>query len=291
MAALLLGLGSNLGDPYLQLETAVDLLATRVGQLHARSHWHRYSAVGGPRGQPDYVNGVVYLHTDLPLHETWQECQQIEKQMGRQRTVRWGPRTLDIDILLYDQKTEERPELVVPHPRLAFRRFVLEPAIEIAADWRHPRFGCTLGQLWQHWHNCQPLARLVARQWPPRTKAKWQSALAGLVVCVEQVEKLQARERWQVVFLTIDELLTPETRRESSATATVDPPLRIAAHFFWGCSYSDLQMELGENLKRVHPHALCRCAPWLELPSHFQQATEELVAALGMKPGWYENSP
>lgn len=143
-----LGLGANLGDPAATLAAARDELARLPGsRLLARSSLYRTQPVGGPPGQPDYLNAVVALATSLSAQELLAAGQAVEEQFGRRRRERWGPRTLDIDLLLYGGQVFAEPQLVVPHPRLHRRRFVLAPLCELAPQLVHPSLGQPLRQL------------------------------------------------------------------------------------------------------------------------------------------------
>jgi pantoate--beta-alanine ligase len=148
MTVCLLALGSNQGDRAGYLLAAVEELrrhpAVRVLRV---SSFHETAPVGGPGGQGKYLNGAAIIETTLPAEELIALLQGIEKKLGRQRTERWGPRTIDLDLLLYGDRVIELSGLNVPHPRLAERRFVLAPAAEIARDWRHPRLNQTIGEL------------------------------------------------------------------------------------------------------------------------------------------------
>ena len=145
-----IALGSNLDDPLAQLRQAYRNLAW-LGKLVGCSSLYRTAPVGGPAGQDDYLNAVVAAEpfTDDP-RTLLAELHALETAQGRTRSVRWGPRTLDLDLLSWGRRTLNTPELTLPHPRLLERAFVLAPLCEVAPDWRHPRSGesaCALLQL------------------------------------------------------------------------------------------------------------------------------------------------
>ncbi|MDP9341319.1 MAG: 2-amino-4-hydroxy-6-hydroxymethyldihydropteridine diphosphokinase [Actinomycetota bacterium] len=131
-----LGLGSNLGDRLANLRRAVDLLGATPGITVVRSsRVYETDPVGGP-SQPDYLNAVVEVATELGAVELLRACQAIEQELGRERAERWGPRTVDVDVLTYGREEVhlESPELDVPHPRMHERGFVLLPLLELDAD-------------------------------------------------------------------------------------------------------------------------------------------------------------
>lgn len=145
-AAVFLGLGSNVGDREEALEQAARGLAERgFATQRTSSTWHT-EPVGGPP-QEWFLNSVVEGQTRLLPRELLLACLDTERAMGRVRNERYGPRRIDIDILFYGSERIEEPGLVVPHPRLAERRFVLEPLHEIAPGFVHPVLGATVSEL------------------------------------------------------------------------------------------------------------------------------------------------
>ncbi|MGE0607626.1 MAG: 2-amino-4-hydroxy-6-hydroxymethyldihydropteridine diphosphokinase [Pirellulales bacterium] len=139
MPQCLISLGSNLGDRRAMLDGAVELLRgdARLARLNVSS-WHETAPVGGPAGQPNFLNGAAVFQTELEPNELLAALHTIEHQYGRVREVHWGPRTLDLDLLLFGQECHNTPLLRVPHPHMAYRRFVLAPAAEVAPEMQHP---------------------------------------------------------------------------------------------------------------------------------------------------------
>jgi len=125
-------LGANIGNPREQMDLAVALLREAT-EVVAVSSYFVTKPVGGPE-QPDYLNAVCILESDLPATDLLAVLQGIEKSLGRERTVQWGPRTIDLDLIQYGSLLSAADELELPHPRAHERRFVLEPWFEIEPD-------------------------------------------------------------------------------------------------------------------------------------------------------------
>jgi 2-amino-4-hydroxy-6-hydroxymethyldihydropteridine diphosphokinase len=125
-------LGANIGNPREQMDLAVAILREAT-EVIAVSSYFVTKPVGGPE-QPDYLNAVCILKSDLPAIDLLAVLQGIEKSLGRQRTVQWGPRTIDLDLIQYGSLLSAADELELPHPRAHERRFVLEPWFEIEPD-------------------------------------------------------------------------------------------------------------------------------------------------------------
>jgi 2-amino-4-hydroxy-6-hydroxymethyldihydropteridine diphosphokinase len=126
-----LSIGSNLGDRLAYLQQAVDGLAAEPGVTIAGvSAVYETDPVGGPE-QPPYLNAVVAVDTTLDAHALLRVAQRLESEAARIRAERWGPRTLDVDVLLVGDETVDSPDLVVPHPRMFERGFVLAPLAEL----------------------------------------------------------------------------------------------------------------------------------------------------------------
>ena len=143
-----LGFGANLGMPLEQFRTARRALAAQPQiEILAASPLYRTPAVGGPAGQPDYLNGVLQIGTRLPPEQLLEHCRTLEDAAGRCRELHWGPRPLDIDLLLYDELILDTPHLSLPHPRLHQRHFVLLPLVDLAPQQRHPLLRKTAREL------------------------------------------------------------------------------------------------------------------------------------------------
>jgi 2-amino-4-hydroxy-6-hydroxymethyldihydropteridine diphosphokinase len=128
-----LGLGSNLGDRLGNLRRAVALLGQRDGiRVLRSSRVFETDPVGPP--QPDYLNAVAEVATSLTARGLLDGCLAVERDIGRVRTDRWGPRVIDVDLLTFDEQRIDEPGLTVPHPRMLERGFVLVPLLELDAD-------------------------------------------------------------------------------------------------------------------------------------------------------------
>ena len=136
-----IALGSNLGNRLENLQGAVDAIFDAPGlDLVAVSPVYLTAPVGGP-GQPDYLNAVLIATTALPAHAVLERCHGVEDVFGRVRHEVWGPRTLDLDIIVYGDVVSDDPELILPHPRAHERAFVLAPWHDIDPDAEIPGWG------------------------------------------------------------------------------------------------------------------------------------------------------
>jgi len=154
-----IGLGSNMGDRQAYCEEAVRLVSRfpatsiiRVSSLYETAPIERTD-------QDWFINCVVAVRTSLSPQELLRACQEVEQFLGRKRTVRFGPRTIDMDILFYGDRIIQEPGLTIPHPRAHERRFVLEPLAEIAPETEHPVFRKTVVQILKELQNPQEVRR------------------------------------------------------------------------------------------------------------------------------------
>lgn len=144
---VLLSLGSNTGDSSKNLKDAVDCLnsmssteVVKTSSIHKTAPW-------GKTDQPDFLNQSVLISTQLTVAELMENILIIEKKMGRVREEKWGPRIIDIDVILFGDKIENSANAVIPHPHMQERIFVLEPSVEIAAEMVHPILKKTISEL------------------------------------------------------------------------------------------------------------------------------------------------
>ena len=128
----IIALGSNIGEPRENLDLAIALLREATEVIRVSSYY--VTKPVGYEDQPDFVNAVCIIESELPAIELLNMLHGIEKAMGRERTIKWGPRTIDLDIIQYGTLLSNSPELTLPHPRAHERKFVLEPWLEIEPE-------------------------------------------------------------------------------------------------------------------------------------------------------------
>lgn len=160
-----MGLGANQGDAAHSLRTAVIRLRGLI-DVAAVSALYRTEPVG-LREQPDFLNAALRGSTGLTPQELVEAFGAIESDLGRVRDVPMGPRSLDLDLLLYGRETVERERVVVPHPRMASRRFVLAPLAEIAPHAMHPVLGLTAQEMLDMLPEAEAVERVEMEGWPP----------------------------------------------------------------------------------------------------------------------------
>ncbi|MEO5911957.1 MAG: 2-amino-4-hydroxy-6-hydroxymethyldihydropteridine diphosphokinase [Pelobium sp.] len=151
MQQVYLGLGSNLGDRIIYFSNALKALESSVGKVVLKSSVYETKA-WGKEDEADYLNMVILIETNLKPQELLKETQKIEIELGRQKKLKWGSRTIDIDILFYNNIIFTSETLEIPHPLIYMRKFVLLPLVEIASDFVHPVFKTTIKNLYS---NCE----------------------------------------------------------------------------------------------------------------------------------------
>ncbi len=147
MTKVYAGLGSNLGNKRENIVRAIDRIDAEEGiRVKERSGFYDTAPVGGPP-QPDYINCVIELETEIGPHTLLEKFKNIEIELGRRPAVRWGPRTIDLDILFYGERIVNDHDLKIPHERLHERVFMLGPLCEISPNIKHPVSGISISEL------------------------------------------------------------------------------------------------------------------------------------------------
>ncbi len=166
MTTTVIGMGGNLGEPRENMRKALELLAEEFS-LIKKSSLYRTAAVGGPPGQPDCYNAVAMVDTnEAPPEEILKALHAIERRLGRIREEKWGPRIIDLDIIDHGGAIVEEGELILPHPMMQSRAFVLAPLNEIAPDWKHPVSGLTPGRMLENLPEEDESVILAVEEWP-----------------------------------------------------------------------------------------------------------------------------
>ena len=141
-----ISLGGNLGNTAEIFEQALQVIERLAGDISKKSSLYQTAAWGNTQ-QPDFLNQVILIQTTLSPNKLLDTLLTIELKFGRERKEHWGPRTLDLDLLFFDDFILNKDQLILPHPRIPERKFILIPLQEIAADWLHPVEQKTIQQL------------------------------------------------------------------------------------------------------------------------------------------------
>ncbi len=148
--------GSNQGNSRATLMECNRLIAKNIGNLIQISPLYVTKA-WGKTDQPDFLNQVLFLETPFTPIMVFQKLQAIEKQLGRVRYEKWGPRSIDIDILFYSNEIIQTPQLIIPHPEIPNRNFVLKPLLDVAPTWKHPKLQVQIKELWANRTDTLPI--------------------------------------------------------------------------------------------------------------------------------------
>lgn len=254
----LIAIGSNQGDR----RALFDAVCERLDQTDGLSRIQasrplETQAVGGPDHQDGFLNGAIRMQCGLTPQELHQVLVRMESDSGRVRRIRWGPRTLDLDLLLYGREQLDSPDLIVPHPRMSFRRFVLEPAMEIAADMIHPPSGQTIVQLVDRLNSARNQVLCVVS----RQREQFANTM------LEQVRR-QSDAGWDLSVVC-----QLGAYRELAKTA------KLVAYFHDPANGDELPGS-GRESEEVEMEARAFAGPTLRLPRDPKQAHIELVAAI-----------
>ncbi len=281
MATCHIGLGSNLGNRRANLVAAVELLNRLPGtQVRRVSSFVETTPVGGPADQGPFLNAAAELDTMLTPRVLLERLHEIETRLGRARSERWGPRAIDLDILLWGGEWVLEPDLEIPHPRMHFRRFVLEPLVEIAADVRHPA-GWTVAERWERLNEWPHYLAITGPLGAGKTTLAKQLAarLKGELVAEEfdsaQLGRLYAGDR-SVGEPVQDFFLASRTKLLSPDRWTNTLPAWLVSDFWFAQSLAYAEVQLDAASLDAHRAAVARAASnviepslvvWLDAPS------------------------
>lgn len=220
----LIAFGANEGDCEATLTTTLQLFADEPGILQlSSSSPHKTKAITGAQtaSQSDYLNAAIRLETVLTATQLYEFMVSLENRLCRQREQRWGPRTIDLDLLLFGDKQLQEEGLTIPHPRMSFRRFVLAPANEIAAEMVHPVSGMTLQQLLNHLENTDEVIVAITND------EKFVESLAKEL----SFEIRIATDRLEFIKLSSDARLVVSIFDESNPELEIESLMRFAKNF------------------------------------------------------------
>lgn len=230
MPHCLISFGSNLGDRFSRIAAAARrIVADPVVTHFSASRLFETPAIGGPRGQEPFLNGVARIETTATARGVLAMLQRVEAELGRERAVRWDARSIDLDVVLYGDFLGHSTTLSVPHPRYTARRFVLVPAAEVAAAWRDPRFGWTIGEMAEHLTRGVPSMALVGGERQLRETLCHELTQRFSIMTFADPEKpiaLDEPRPWVSAFLP------SLPAKESPRAGAVETP-RLVAHLQW----------------------------------------------------------
>jgi 2-amino-4-hydroxy-6-hydroxymethyldihydropteridine diphosphokinase len=212
MPRALLALGANEGDCAATFAAALQSLMAQP-DIHeiSRSSWRETAPIGGPGVQAAFLNGACLIDTSLSPHDLWGRLAATESAFGRLRVEHWGARTLDLDLLLYDEQVITDDVLTVPHSRFALRRFVLEPAAEIAGAMLHPTLGCTIDEIWGHVQSTPQQATVLGGK--PEDRAHLASRIVSHREAWPLIEGGTQRPRLSIKLQEFDDVARDAKRR------------------------------------------------------------------------------
>ncbi|MFN9593637.1 MAG: 2-amino-4-hydroxy-6-hydroxymethyldihydropteridine diphosphokinase [Pirellulaceae bacterium] len=249
MPHCLISLGANLGHPRESLKAAWRMLQESFGgDPIVASHIYRTPPVGGPSGQGEFLNAMVSLQTDADPCSVWRVLRTIEERLGRKRQHRWEARAIDLDLILHGDQRIWTPHFKIPHPRMAMRRFVLAPAVEIAPGLIDPVTGWTIAKLLQQLEGSPREIQVIAsgfgsldlgtdqpfRGWRPLLCAGSRSILRRSQPAVDRLlrvaESQLLREAWEdaagqrrIELIRLPQTWTPDTCLRAIAKDPTNP--------------------------------------------------------------------
>ena len=289
MPQCLVSFGANLGDASKTIQAAADSLLSRIANATSDfklSRFFRTPPVGGPSGQPPFINAVVAIETKLNVWEMWSCVRDVETEFGRTRNQRWEARPIDIDILLHGDQRIWTPQFKVPHPRMCMRRFILAPAVDVAADWIEPVTGWSIERLFNHVRVGRGSLVVIASEIQLATKLLQEAARQAVADWVEfRNEQLELpNTRWVGVLPSESSLQTLENSGSQQPKLLVRLGDRMQVD---GVSWEDFSRHLAIELNLVESQSdnasqkVGYLGPRYLLPSDDPEwAIHELAAAL-----------
>lgn len=258
MTDCLIALGSNIGDRASMLDRCIQQFCSHPQiQWVAQSDYQQTEPVGGPAGQPAFLNSALRIATSLEPVPLLRWAMDIEQQLGRSRHERWGPRLIDIDLLLYGEQVLQLDQLELPHPRMAVRRFVLEPAVEIAADMIHPTTGWSLGTLWRNLCHAPPYIALAGAPCSGKTTiAKRLARQSGIQAILEPARALPEQ-----IACGPHDLVAMFTQTQNDAIATRGTLLHEVSKLLDMCSDIHVVTDFWASQPPL------TCPPWYDVRS------------------------
>ena len=292
MSRCLISLGANIGDARASVRAAIELLRQRLAAEDRveLSRLYQTPPIGGPAGQPPFINAVAAVWTQRSPWEMWHLIRSVEQELGRTRVRRWEARRIDLDILLYEQQLIWTGQLKIPHPRMCMRRFILLPAAEVAADWLDPVSQLTIGQLAARVRSGQGNMLLVGAAELPLTAALQQATghATARWLTPEQLTSLGSPDigqRW--VSLGDVAALLPMWAAASQPLTLTTKLLFVWQPAVERAAWEDYYRQLAIQLRLVAPAAPTDCQPlpligprYLLASSDPAWAVHELTAAL-----------
>jgi 2-amino-4-hydroxy-6-hydroxymethyldihydropteridine diphosphokinase len=230
MTTCLLGLGSNLGDRDATLRAVLaDIDALPDVQVLQRSDWFRSLPIGGPEGQDEYLNAAAVIETTIPPLRVLDELKKLESRHGRYPAERWSARSIDVDILLYGTEVAETEMLTLPHPRMSFRRFVLEPAAQVAPKMLHPIIGWPVERLLLHLNSASDRLAIISPSDEARRRVAQVVQERGRAMAASAPEFQTAERHWPAAWTSWFALQSAST---ATSSEIAKPTLAYAAAAF-----------------------------------------------------------
>lgn len=257
----LIALGGNVGITSDVFAQACEALSGPAVVVESLSSAYRTAPVGNSAGA-EFLNAAAVLRTTLSAPRLLQTMHTVEQQFGRQRVTHWGPRTLDLDLLLHGTTVIDTPELVIPHPAMWYRRFVLAPAAEIAADMWHPLLQQTVGQLWQRLQR-RPLVFQLQSATVHDTDLTWLRQLAEDVLSASPVAS------------QVQLLVSPMTAPPTTAPPMPQMPVLATLSVVRWPAVVAAESASGMAVKRSQPHPSRGFV--LEIAASDQAATRQTI--------------